>query len=128
VKFLNFLKSLNEEYAFRIGYAEIFKNPDTSEINRVDKISHGYIRFLGVPEHKEFYIWNGYKLLHYDVANFLGFYHINDGFYGIGGYNNKTRKIVIDDIDLGIYVKKQQCMWAEKYFENLEESINRKKY
>lgn len=71
---MRFADHLKEEYGFRYGNAEVFKNPTTDDLRAISKEIHRsatpMVRVCMVPSTKNVYIWNSYHdFFHWKLAD-----------------------------------------------------------
>ena len=79
--------SISEEYVTRLHDAEIFVNPNNSELLQIIKpqsvkprnwaIGTGEIRFIADAKSKKVYVWDSGLLLHHTVMDKIGYDHKN---------------------------------------------------
>jgi hypothetical protein len=128
------LKNLVEEFVTYIkdefnSITPIYKNPSISEVQdlikeinkeRIHKNNH--VRFIIYFDTKEVYFFNA-EVLHQDVCIELNKpYGLDKGFFGIGEYNPKTKKIeeVMSNYTLNAKIAenmlKKDLSFSQKYF------------
>jgi hypothetical protein len=66
---MRFLNYVQEEYSYRVGDTEIYKNPTITDIKEIHKQSN-QVRFAIVPSTKTVYMWDAYsKYFHWQMAD-----------------------------------------------------------